>query len=286
MCHRCQSLRVLDGRSRGLAPVTYVRLDQDYRKFGVLVFCSQGFRVRSCARFGFFGACWIFGACVPCRLWGVSERRLYADEAGVEGAGQDGVGGALNDGSAVGEEAKGVGSAAKSQEEAIGAEVGDLGEGGEAAVHRGEIERAVVLVDLDGVAAAEGDVRAASAVEMLELSVGADGALRIGRAGRDFGPGEGGGVEVWPEVEREEAAAHPVRLAGKELEGFGDLDGGGEVDGGGEDAGGVAGFDGSRGRNREDAGEAGGGGEIWAKVFARVADKRGEVGFMGFWRPV
>jgi hypothetical protein len=71
-----------------------------------------------------------------------------------------------------------------------------------------------------------------------------------------------GGVDlaavVCPEVEGEQGAAHEVRLAGEELEGFGDLDGGGEVDGGGEDAGGVAGFDRAGGGLGEDAGEAGG----------------------------
>jgi hypothetical protein len=51
-----------------------------------------------------------------------------------------------------------------------------------------------------------------------------------------------------------------MRLAGEELEGFGDLDGGGEVDGGVEDACGVAGFYGTGWGLGEDAGEAGGGG--------------------------
>ncbi len=53
-----------------------------------------------------------------------------------------------------------------------------------------------------------------------------------------------------------------MRLAGEELEGFGDLDGGGEVDGGGEDSGGVACLDVAGGGLGKDAGEAGGGGSI------------------------
>ncbi len=55
-----------------------------------------------------------------------------ADEAGVEGAGEGDVGGALDDGAAVGEEGEGVGSAAEAEEEVVGAEVLDVGVLGEA----------------------------------------------------------------------------------------------------------------------------------------------------------
>ena len=126
--------------------------------------------------------------------------------------------------------------------------------GGEAVAHGGEVDGAVVLVDLDGVAAAEGDVGAAFA--------GRGGRRCAGRRRCSAGLGAAGvdlAALVGPEIVGEEGAAHEVGLVGEELEGFGDLDGGGEVDGGGEDAGGVAGFDGAGGGLGEDAGEAGGG---------------------------
>ena len=165
-----------------------------------------------------------------------------ADEAGVEGAGEGDVGGALDDGAAVGEEGEGVGAAAEAEEEVVGAEVLDVGVGGEAGAQGGEVDGAVVLVDLDGVAAAEGDVGAVAAGEVGEDALAADFAVGARGGGGDLGAVEcaAGGV---PEIEGEQGAAHEVGLAGEELEGFGDLDGGGEIDGGGEDAGGVAGFD-------------------------------------------
>ena len=177
-----------------------------------------------------------------------------ADEAGVEGAGEGDVGGALDEGAAVGEEGEGVGAAAEAEEEVVEAEVVDVGVGSEAGAHGGEVDGAVVLVDLDGVAAAEGDVGAAFAGEVGEDALAADGAVGVGVGGADFAM-----RSLCPEVEGEEGAAHEVGLAGEEFEGFGGLDGGGEVDGGGEDAGGVAGFDGAGGGLGEDAGEAGGG---------------------------
>lgn len=129
---------------------------------------------------------------------------------------------------------------------------------GEAEAEVGEVDGAVMLVDLDGVAAAEGDVRAAFAGEMGEDALTADGAAGTGGGGGDLGVLEGAvGVGV-PEVEGEEGAAEEAGLAGEKFEGFGDLDGGGEVDGGGKDAGGVAGLDGAGGGLGEDAGEAGG----------------------------
>jgi len=66
----------------------------------------------------------------------------------------------------------------------------DVGVVGEAAMQGGEIDGAVMLVDLDGVAAAEGDVRAADSGEMGELACAADGRgerwrSRSGRLSRD-----------------------------------------------------------------------------------------------------
>jgi hypothetical protein len=141
----------------------------------------------------------------------------------------------------------------EAQEHAVGTEVLNVGVLGEAVAHGGEIDGAVALVDLDGVASAEGDVGAAFAGEVGEDSVTADSAAGTGGAGVDLA------ALVAPEVEGEKSAADEMGLSGEELEGFGGLDGGGEVDGGGEDAGGVAGFYRAGGGLGEDAGEAGGG---------------------------
>ena len=179
-----------------------------------------------------------------------TEWRSGAYEAGVEGAGEGDVGGALDETAAVGEEGEGVGWPIESEEEVVEA---DFSVREEAVAHGGEVYGAVVLVDLDGVAAAEGDVGPADAGEVGEDALAADGAIGVGGAGVDLA------ALVCPEVVGEEGSAHQVGLVGEELEGFGGLDGGGEVDGGGEDAGGVAGFDRAGGGLGEDAGEAGGG---------------------------
>lgn len=116
----------------------------------------------------------------------------------------------------------------------------------------GEVDGAGVLVDLDGVAAAEGDVGAALAAQVAEVSRAADLTTGMGAGGFDFGP------LVGPLVDGKQAAAHAFGLAGEELERLGNLDGSSHVDGGVEDAGGVAGFDGAAGSLRKDAGKAGG----------------------------
>ena len=59
---------------------------------------------------------------------------LAAEEAGVEGAGEAGVGGALDEGAAVGEDGKGVGVVGEAEEEAVGA---DGAEGTEAGFELG-----------------------------------------------------------------------------------------------------------------------------------------------------
>jgi hypothetical protein len=89
----------------------------------------------------------------------IAESGAY--EAGVEGAGEGDVGGALNETTAVGEESEGVGWAFEAEEEIVEAEILNIGVGDEAVAHGGEVYGTVVLVDLDGVAAAEGDVRTA-----------------------------------------------------------------------------------------------------------------------------
>ncbi|MCU1249099.1 MAG: hypothetical protein JWQ49_2128 [Edaphobacter sp.] len=54
-------------------------------------------------------------------------------------------------------------AALEAEQEVVEAEVLDVGVREEAVAHGGEVYGAVMLVDLDGVAAAEGDVRAAFA---------------------------------------------------------------------------------------------------------------------------
>ena len=105
---------------------------------------------------------------------------LGTDEACVEASCVGGVGGSLDDGAAVSEDGDGVLAAAEAKEKIVAAEVAEVGVEGETFAEGGEVDGAVVLVDLDGVASAEGDVRAAFAGEMGELALGADGAVGIG----------------------------------------------------------------------------------------------------------
>ena len=69
-----------------------------------------------------------------------------ADETGVERAGKGDVGGALDEAAAVGEEGEGVGWAVEAEEEVVET---DWTVGLEAVAHGGEVDGAVVLVDLD-----------------------------------------------------------------------------------------------------------------------------------------
>ncbi len=113
--------------------------------------------------------------------------RSGADEAGVEGAGDGDVGGALHDGAAVGEDGEGVRAAAETEEEVVGAEVLNVGVAGEAGAQGVEVDGAVVLVDLHGVAAAESDVGAVLAGEVGEDALAADLAIGAWSVGGDFG---------------------------------------------------------------------------------------------------
>ncbi len=58
--------------------------------------------------------------------------------------------------------------------------------GREAVAHGGEVDGAMVLVDLDGVAAAEGDVGAAFAGEVSEDALAAGRCRLVGFGGADF----------------------------------------------------------------------------------------------------
>ena len=171
-----------------------------------------------------------------------------AYKASVKGTGEGYVGCALNEGAAIGEESDGVGGALETEEKVVEA---DFAMDCKAIAHGGEVYRAVVFVNLDGIATAEGDVWAAFAGEMGEDALAADCAGGIWFGGADFAPGAG------PEIEGEDGSAREVVLIREELECFGDLNGGGEVDGGAEDAGGIAGFDRAHGLLGEDAREAG-----------------------------
>ncbi len=111
-----------------------------------------------------------------------------ADEAGVEGAGDGGVCGALDEGAAVREDCDGVGRAVEAEEEIVGAEILDLGGGddgvaAEPGLQLGEVDGAVVLVDLDGVPAAEGDVGAGGTGEMGKHALAADWTVGTGLSG-------------------------------------------------------------------------------------------------------
>jgi hypothetical protein len=94
-----------------------------------------------CRRNGWAEAC-IF--CVTC-----FESRTY--EASVKGTGEGYIGSALNKRSTIGEEGDGVGWSLEAEEKIVEANVAVRGE---AVAHGGEVNGAVVLVDLDGVAAA------------------------------------------------------------------------------------------------------------------------------------
>ena len=69
--------------------------------------------------------------------------------------------------------------------------------GPEAPIHVGEVDRALALMDLHGIPAAEGDMRTAFPGEMDEVAFAAGAASGAGFGGGDFG------VLVGPDVERE-----------------------------------------------------------------------------------
>ena len=68
----------------------------------------------------------------------------------------------------------------------VEAKVVDVGVRREALVHGGKIDRTMVLVDLDGVAAAKGDVRAAFTGKVREDALATDDAGGVGGAGVDL----------------------------------------------------------------------------------------------------
>jgi len=176
------------------------------------------------------------------------RRDLRSDEPGIKRAGEGDIRCALNDGAAIGKEGDGVGWPLEAEKQIVEA---DIAVGSQAGAHGGEVDRAMMLVDLDRVASAKRDVRTAFAGEMGEEALVADGAAAARLAGRNLRSFAG------PEIEGEQRTAHEIGLAGEKLERFGDLNGCGKVDGSSENAGGVAGLDRAAGWLGEDAGEAG-----------------------------
>ena len=83
----------------------------------------------------------------------------------------------MNEAAAVGEESEDVRGSLEAQEEVVEA---DGAMGLEAIAHGGEVDGAMVLVDLDRVSAAEGDVGAAFAGEVGEDALAADFACGVG----------------------------------------------------------------------------------------------------------
>jgi hypothetical protein len=69
-----------------------------------------------------------------------------SDEARVEGACQRHIGGALNDGAAIGEEGQGVGAALEAEKKIVEP---DLSVGREAIAHGSEVDGTMMLMNLD-----------------------------------------------------------------------------------------------------------------------------------------
>ena len=103
-----------------------------------------------------------------------------ADESGVEGARDGDVGGSLYDGATVGEEGEGERTAAEAENKVVAAESLNVRVSAETGLERGEVDGPVVLVDLHGVSAAEGDVGAILAGEMSENALAAYVAVGAG----------------------------------------------------------------------------------------------------------
>src|SRR5579864_4740977 len=85
----------------------------------------------------------------------------------IETAGYAGIGGALDDGAAIGEDGEFEGIDGSAEREFIGADGSDEGE---AAGEILQIDGTMELMDLDGVAAAQADRRAARSVKEFEFS--------------------------------------------------------------------------------------------------------------------
>ena len=105
----------------------------------------------------FVGVSRITGGCRAQPEISVSCWVLGSYEAGVEGSGEGLIGGALDEGPAVGKYRYGLGASLETEEEAV---VGYFSVGLETALEVCEIYGAMMFVDLYGVSATEGDLRA------------------------------------------------------------------------------------------------------------------------------
>jgi hypothetical protein len=112
------------------------------------------------------------------RLWS------GAYEAGIQAAGLGDVGGSLDQGAAVGENGDDVIAALESKQKVVEA---DLAVGLESCFHFREINWPVVFMNLDGIAAAKRDVRAAFAAQMSKIALLADFTVGARPGGCDFG---------------------------------------------------------------------------------------------------
>src|SRR5256885_9402418 len=104
----------------------------------------------------------------------IHRLKLASHKPRVQAAGDTLVGGAFDDGPAVGEEGDFVGGAPEFQDEIV---VLYLAVGSEPGGHFCEIYGAVALVDLDGVAATERDLGAAFSGEIDKLAGPAGGTI-------------------------------------------------------------------------------------------------------------
>ena len=93
----------------------------------------------------------------------------------------------MDDGAAVGKQGEGVGAATEAEEQIVASKVFNLGVRREAATEGGEIDGAMVFVDLDGVAATESNVSAALSGEVGEDALAADETTRARGAGYNLG---------------------------------------------------------------------------------------------------
>ena len=136
------------------------------------------------------------------------RRCLASKEACIERACEADVGGALDEGAAIGEDREGIGRVFKTEQQAIRA---DLAERCETFAEGDEVQGTVVFVDLDGVTAAEGDVGALLARERAEDSPAADLAVETRLDGRNLR------TVACPEIEGEQRPSHEMGLMGEEL---------------------------------------------------------------------
>ena len=128
-----------------------------------------------------------------------------ADIPGIKAAGDGGIGCAFDDGAAIGEEGEFVGIAPELQDKVV---VFDLSMRLEAARHFGEVHGALALVNLDGVASTQRNLRAMRSGEVRELAFNTCLAIGTRMRSSNFG------VIVGPDVKGKLGAAQLVTRSG------------------------------------------------------------------------